>query len=305
MKLLKHLLILSIFMGLLTGCGKELSEENGNLPGNTGPGQVTGDFRAKINGEQWVANKAAAAARISGLINLTGLSTQGRLLTITLTDSGAKTYTLDENSINFAAYVDSTETNRDNYSTIQSDVDSLAGGTVTISRLDTVNKTISGTFTFKVYRQQDNKKKSFTEGVFTNLSYSTTMPPANTSDTFRVKVNNVAWVSASIFAIKANGKININSTDAGNTKNIGLSINETITPGNAYTWSILDNIAVYNPVTTMPPTPYSGSGGNLTILEHNTTTKRIRGTFNFVAKTFPIPVPPDINFTEGYFSIKY
>lgn len=303
MKSLNLLLIFAVLISLFIGCGKELSEENGNQPG--APGQVTGDFRAKINGEQWVANKVANASRMSGFISLGGLSTQGRLLTITLTDSGAKTYTLNSNSLNFAAYVDSTETNTNSYTTNQSDQDSLAGGTLTISRIDTVNKTISGTFAFKVYRLQDNKKKIFTEGIFTNLSYGTVMPPGSDRDTFRVKLNDVAWTSASLTVINSFGMINISSTDAGNTKNVGLSLSETITVGNSYTWGMFDNIAVYNPTTTIPATPYNGNGGNLTILEHNTTTHRIRGTFNFVAKTFPIPIPPDINFTEGYFSVKY
>lgn len=304
MKSSQLLLIFSVFAGLLLSCGKELSQENGNLPGGT-TGQVSGDFRAKINGEQWVANKISGAARINGLINLSGLSTQGKQLTITLKDSGARVYRLNANSLHFGAFVDSTETNRNSYTTNQSDQDSLAGGTVTITRIDEVNKTISGTFAFKVYRVMDGKKKTFTEGSFSNISYATTLPPASSSDTFRVKINNVAWNCTTLFIIKTSGKINISSTDAGNTKNIGLSINETITVGNSYTWSILDNVAVYNPTTTMPPTPYSGSGGNLTILEHNLTTHRIRGTFNFVANTFPIPTPPAVNFTEGYFSVKY
>lgn len=294
---------LGVLFSLFTGCGKELSEENGNLPGV--PNQVMGDFRAKIDGVQWVANTAAAAARQNGIINLTGLSSQGKMLTITLTDSGAKTYTLNQASLNAAAHVDSTEADRNSYTTNQSNLDSLAGGSVTISQIDTVNKTISGYFSFRVYRLTDDKTKNFTEGVFTNLSYQTSMPPGQASDSFSVKVDNVNWQSESLIAIRAGGKINITSTSAGNTKNIGLSINENITVGSSYTWSFLDNIALYNPTTTPPPTPYSGEGGNLTILEHNTTTHRIRGTFNFEAKPFPIPTPPFVNFTNGYFSVVY
>ena len=313
MKSSNLLIILALFSSLLMGCSKEFSEENGNLPGSTGtpgtpgnPGQVSGDFRAKINGEQWIANKVAGASRMNGFISLTGLSTNGRQLVITLTDSGAKTYRLNSNTLNFAAYVDSTDANRNTFSTVESDQDSLAGGTVTITSIDEVNKKISGTFAFKVYRTQDGKKKSFTEGKFTNLSYGTTLPPANTSDTFRVKLGGSPFVGSSIIVINTFGKINITYSDANNTKNVSLSLNETVTVGNAYTWSGFgDYMSIYNEGLTNPPVTYLGDGGNLTILEHNTTTKRIRGTFNFVANIFPLPVPPSKNFTEGYFSVKY
>lgn len=316
MKSSKLLLLLSLFASLFVGCSKEFSEENGNLPGSTGTpgtpgtpgnqGQVTGDFRAKINGEQWIANRVAGASRMNGLISLTGISTQGRQLVITLTDSGARTYRLNSNALNFAAYVDSTDTNRTPFTTVESNQDSLAGGTLTITNLDEVNKRISGTFIFKVYRTQDGKKKSFTEGKFTNLSYGTTLPPANSNDTFRVKLGGVPFVGSSIIVINTFGKINVTYSDANNTKNVSLSINEAITVGNAYTWSGFgDNMAIYNEGLVNPPVTYLGAGGNLTILEHNTTTKRIRGTFNFVANTFPTPTPPAKTFTEGYFSVKY
>ena len=305
MKSSNLLLILSLFVGLLIGCSKEFSQENGNMPGGT-QGQVTGDFRAKIDGEQWIANKASAASRMNGLISLMGLSSQGKQVIITLTDSGAKTYTLNSNSLHFAAYVDSTDANRNAYTTNQSNQDSLAGGKVTITRIDVVNKTISGNFIFKVYRMQDGKKKTFTEGTFNNISYGTALPPANDRDTFRVKLNGVAWASASIISVNTFGKINITSSDAGNTQNVSLSLNESITVGNAYTWTGYgDNLSIYNAGLLNPPISYLGSGGNLTILEHNTSTKRIRGTFNFVANTFPTPTPPAAIFTEGYFSVKY
>ena len=316
MKSSNLLLIFSLFVGLLLGCSKEFSEENGNLPGMVGtpgnpgnpgnPGQVTGDFRAKINGEQWVANKVAGASRMNGFISLTGLSSQGKQLVITLTDSGAKTYKLNANAMNFAAYVDSTDANRNPYTTVESDQDSLAGGTLTITSIDDVNKKISGTFSFRVYRSQDGKKANFTEGKFTNISYGTTLPPASAKDTFRVKLNGNALVGSSIIVINTFGKINITFSDAGNTKNVSLSLDEAVTVGNAYTWSGFgDYMSIYNEGVTNPPVTYLGDGGNLTILEHNTTTKRIRGTFNFVANIFPIPVPPAKTFTEGYFSVKY
>jgi len=65
----------------------------------------------------------------------------------------------------------------------------------------------------------------------------------------------------------------------------------------------LTYIGLYNPSPTA--SMYSDSG-SLIILENNTTTKRLRGNFNFVAKTMPGgPVLADVNITEGYFSVTY
>src|SRR5688572_30619438 len=80
----------AILLFVLVSCAYLLqscqSEDGFDLnPPNNNP--VTGDLRCKINGVQWVANKAAIAHRMAGVINITGLSTDKKLITITLTDS--------------------------------------------------------------------------------------------------------------------------------------------------------------------------------------------------------------------------
>ena len=56
----------------LGSCQKEVDP---SILGNTNNPPISGDFRAKIDGIQWVANSAAGATRVGGFISLIGRST--------------------------------------------------------------------------------------------------------------------------------------------------------------------------------------------------------------------------------------
>lgn len=314
----------------LCGCQKEFSVNDpsttgtgttgtggtgtgGTGTGGTGTGGtgVTGDFRAKIQGVQWVANQVATAVRNNGVINLSGMSTDGQFVTITLTDSGVHVYTLNDATLSGGAYSPDQSQSTIAYTSNGSSNPAQAGGSCSITSIDAVTHKISGTFAFKAYRQTDNTTKNITEGSFTNITYTTTsgIPPTAATDTFRVKLDGADWTSYSVTATNINmtgfNKIAVTSTyDVNNTKNIGLTFDNTITPG-SYVFDLFDVIGVYNPTSsTSNPNSYNASGGNLTILEHNTTTHRIRGSFNFTASPLLGGGTP-IAFTAGYFSVHY
>lgn len=265
---------------------------------------VTGDFRAKIEGTQWVANKAAIASRMAGVINITGLGTDRKLLTITLTDSGVHRYILSDNTMNAAAYVDSSLPNTFAFTTNQGAYPTEAGGEVEITSIDPVNKKISGTFSFKVFRQMDGLQRTITEGSFTNISYQTTLPPSNATDTFQVKIGGNSWTPNTIAAVSAQGFLAVTGTDATAVKSVGLLMPPTITPG-AYTLDFFGAtyIGQYNPDND-PNHSQASTSGTLTILSHNPTTKRIRGTFNFHAEALLNPLLFS-EITEGFFAVTY
>jgi Family of unknown function (DUF6252) len=303
-KLLSALLLFGTVL-FFASCQEEIVD-----PNNTNTGAVTGNFKAKINGTQWVANSIAGASRFSGLINLTGRSSDGKLITITLTDSGVHNYTLDDMSFNVAAYTDSTLADPSAFTTNQGVNPGEAGGTVSITSIDTANKRMSGVFSFKVFRQADSLQRTMTEGSFTNISYATSLPPSNATDTFRVKIAGTMWVPPTIAGVKTPAippmpaQIMITGTTATATKSVGLFMPADITPG-SYTldfWG-LQYIGQYNPDTD-PNNSQASMSGTLTIISHNTTTKRIRGTFNFHAEALLNPLI-STELTEGYFSITY
>jgi hypothetical protein len=299
------LLLTGLTAIIFTACQKEVDFA---LTTNN---QVTGDFRAKIGGTQWVANKVAVADISGGMITLVGISTDKKMIGIIVDDNGVGTYTLDENSFfDVGTYTDSAETNPNAYSTNQGPNPGDAGGTLTITSIDATSKRISGTFSFKVYRQFDNAQKNITEGSFTNISYAPVAPPTNSTDTFRVKIGGTQWIPPMAIAAKTPAQppmpaqIVVTGTDLTSLKAVGLFMPADITPG-SYTLDLFGAtyIGQYNPDSD-PTHSQASTTGTLTILEHNTTTKRIRGNFNFHAETI---LPPIISseLTEGYFSMKY
>jgi len=293
-------LLLTVFIS----CQKEISFEPGqNGGGGTG---VNGTLKMKIDGKQWVADKGAGASMMVGLINISGLSKDGKSFTITLSDTVARMYILSNvittiDSSHAAALYDSVVDPNDSWSTVAGDNPSQAGGWVNIAKIDKVKKTMSGTFQMKLYKEMDSTTVMITEGVFENLSYAITLPPASATDTFRVKIDGTSWTPGSIAGVNSFGSISVVANEITLSKTVGITMPSDITPG-SYTFDALGGqyIGLYNPNTT---TTLASSSGTLTIIEHNKTTKRIRGNFNFVAQ--PILGGAGSNLTEGYFSVKY
>lgn len=306
MKKSTRLLMCLLMAFSILSCQKEVSEET--LNGGSSGG-VNGVLKMKIDGVQWVADQVATASIMAGYINITGVSKDKKYFTITLLDDEAKTYTLNPVvAEGVGALSDSAEFNNNSYATVQGDDPSLAGGTVTVTRIDEANKTISGTFQFKLFREEDSAQKVITEGVFENLKYETTLPPASSTDTFTVKIDGADWKAVSIFSTYTalTNQIAIAGNNADATKTVGLTVPADITAaGSPYTldfWG-LTYIGLYN---SSPTLALASESGTLTILEHNTTTRRIRGNFDFKASEIIPSTPPKVaNLTSGYFSVKY
>lgn len=288
-----------------TACQKEIGFDLNNPTQPIEP-PVTNGMRAQINGEKWTADNGAGAARIQGLINITGLSSDKKFLTITLTDSGVHRYILSDATFNVAAMIDSTDGNYFAYTSNQGAYPSQAGGEVNITAIDETAKTISGTFSFALFREMDGAQKTVTEGSFTNLKYITSLPPASATDTFQVKIDGIPWSPASITAtqLPVLDQIVVNATNETAEKSIGLNFPSNIAPG-SYDLDFWGGtyVGAYNPDAD-PIHSKVAVSGKLIILEHNTVSRRIRGNFNFRGEELSAPQ----NFaaiTEGYFSVTY
>ncbi|HRN92204.1 MAG TPA: DUF6252 family protein [Ferruginibacter sp.] len=281
----------------LASCEKEYSLETGGL---TGGG--TGTFRARVDGTQWTADIIKTARRTGGVIELKGRNAAGQQIVLTVKDSGVYQYQLNSRSINnFGIYIDSTVAPYEPYSTNQWFNDSLYGH-VNITAIDTVRKTISGTFKMKVFRTVDSGVKDITEGVFSNISYgppATTPPPA----------------PANQFFVRVDGTEFVETTFTGNELLGNVVINASSTSGAAVTLVVPSNIAAgtytFNGTGTITGSYVNGSNvfaaqaGTLVIQEHNTTTNFIRATFSFTGTDLMNPGTPDVTLTEGALSITY
>lgn len=290
------LVALFFTLAFLPACQKEYDPGIGSTPTPTPGG--SGSFTAAINSTNWSAT-SKSATRQGGVIVLYGSSTDNKSIVLRVADSGVHVYTFHtQSSSNFGAYTDNA-VGTNAFATNQWPVDG-AYGTVNITAIDTVNKTMTGTFNMKVYRAFDSLQRTITQGVFTKISYSVTSPPPSTTDSFRVKVNGAPFTYSTITAFKGFGMISV-SASTGAAPSVGITVPDNVTPGN-YAFDIITYVGQYNPSST---TFLAADTGHVTILEHNLTTKRIRGTFQFKANQVFTHNPPDVQLTEGYFSAIY
>ena len=286
------LLILASLVGI-NSCQKELTDPNAPIitPGGTG------DFRATINGSLWIAT-TSGAARQNGYISVAGQG-GGKTIAITLTDSGVHHYTLTQNTLGAAAYSDSSSGSNVAFT---SNATTSTGGSVDITSIDTVNKKISGTFRFTAYRAIDSLQRTITSGSFTNITYATTTPPAVSTDTFTVKIDGVTFNPFTIQGLHITilNQLSILGTDQAGLKSVSVYLPDTVTPG---TYPITGLGGSYFGQYNKNATTFLASDtGTVTILEHNTSTRRIRGTFSFHATELLLPTDQS-QLTEGYFSV--
>ena len=292
-KTARFLMCLMMAVSIIS-CQKEVSEETG------GNAPVSGVLKMKVDGQQWVATKSAGANIIAGLITISGTSNDDKTLVIQLQDQGAVGYQLDQQSFGVALYGNTTE---DPFATDAGTTLSDAGGTVTITKIDKTNKTITGTFAFKAYRDADSKQVVITEGSFEDLKYVDQLEPTTGSD-LKVKIDGTLWTAKSIQGIVQSGQLNIIATELDFSKTVSITMPANITPG---TYNFSDPtkfIGLYMKGTTDVYAATPLAPGSLVITEHNTSTKTVKGTFSFDGQNISGTGTP-VKLTEGSFSVKY
>jgi hypothetical protein len=293
---LSGILILSFF-----GCNKELSYE---IPANGGNNSVAGDFRAKIDSVQWVAaNNTKGATILNGVINISGVSSDNKMISITLVGQSTGTYPVDINSPGIAAYNEITNgIITSSFATNGSADTSQSGGSVTITAIDKTKKTISGTFHFNGFDANSGVRKVVSEGVFNQLPYTTSLPPANSTDTFRVKIGGVAYSAQSISTQIISGQIYVQGAPLDGSSSVGIYMPQSVQPG-SYTLDFSGGtyIGQYSPDPIH--ILVSQGAGTLTIIQNDATARRIKGNFNFTASDLGHTQTAQL--TEGYFSVRY
>ncbi|KGO91902.1 DUF6252 family protein [Flavobacterium subsaxonicum] len=155
-------------------------------------------------------------------------------------------------------------------------------GTVTISSIDTVNHTISGTFSFTGWwgdAEANLPSVAFTNGVFTNLPYTTsaTPTPGEDDEYFKATIDGTAKDYSIISGLTAGTTLNLTGTDAATMSFMNIMVDTDITPG----------------IYTMAESPFDGptasyqvgeigyftTTGTITIISNEN--GFIKGTFSF------------------------
>jgi len=280
------ILILALILSLaFVSCNND-DEEDDNDQGDP-------SMTALIDGQPWSSSQSSGSV-YGGIIGVTGLSSDDKAITISLTGESTGTYILDQQLNHALAYtVDQSGVTPAYTSNGHAD----AGGTVVVSTINETDKLISGTFSTIVYRHTDSTFINITEGVFTDIPYITEAP--QTSNTMSVKIDGVLWTPPSVLGSIAAGKISISGNNSDVTQTVGLTMTDDIQAGTYNLVNYGDYIGQYN----LPGVYMSATSGTLVITEHNTSTNTIKGTFNFEAEDMLSTASASI--TEGVFDVTY
>jgi hypothetical protein len=302
MKNLKFLtgifLILTAFT--FTSCENEPIDPSIDLNNPTGPsGPVV--FKADFSGSTW--NATAAQANISsGLISIVGFrGANGEGFGFQILGTTTGTYQANQNLLVY------TPANSEyGYWSIDPNNEETNTGSITISEIDTVNHTISGTFNFTGYWSDTTVTNIlptvFTNGVFENIPYETSVPVSD--DSFYAKVNGVEFVEDQIdgaLITEVSGMPDqisvVGSMDAGDS--VGLNIVRSLGLGTyQMTGSFDDQVKI---MCVFDDLLYTSESGSITITSKTST--RIAGTFTGVVKNFTTSATKTIS--QGTFDVEY
>jgi len=291
----------------LLGCGKEESIDTLGSTGHTD--KLDGSLKMKINGKPWVADKLAGASMAQGITSIYGQSKDNKSLIITLTGTATGQYQLDQNATHAAAWTDDAEGSLAAYTTNQGNSLTDAGGIVTVTKIDLVKKTVSGTFQFNMFRDLDNGRKTVVDGIFDNLSFGSTDSSGSgggtgggtvAGDFLKARIDSTNHEAKMVTGMIYQDKLMLNGAQTDGTNAIGFQIPLSTVAG-TYDFDLFTGyVGIYAKSIN---SSYMAESGKLVIQEHNKSAKKIRGTFQF--KASDILGGGSVQITNGSFSITY
>ncbi|HCQ13563.1 DUF6252 family protein [Flavobacterium sp.] len=297
MKNIKFLSALVVLFSAFTftSCDNEPIDSALNPDDFGGGGNANASFKADFNGATWTANSSQAI--VSGnLIQIAGVKSDGSTFGFLIEASTTGTYPANENLLAFNPAGSeygywATNINNPTENT----------GSITITSIDTVNKKISGTFSFKGYWSNADETGvlpiDFTNGVFTNVPY---INMEETGDTFFAKVNGTEFVDVDILTTEIGvGSQDFISIAAQNSALDAITVSVRSDQG-VGTYPITGNVAtdVVQAIYDFNDANYLAVSGTVTIQEKTAT--HIKGTFSFVTNgATPFTI------SEGSFDVDY
>lgn len=238
-------------------------------------------LQANVDNNFYTSTDARASLNQDGTFTIQGF-TEDESMTLQLTNLAKGNFVIEEGKRNYAIYEDmggSIYTTKPN-----------GEGVITISELNETNKTVTGIFNFNAFLVGIDTIY-VSKGVFNDVPYSdgTIIDPSNVG-TFSAEVNGDQF---SAIVVTSNTTVN-SIIISGNTANSTIVITTTVdVEAGDYSLPIQGFAAKYQGVNG----PETTSEGLITILEHNTAAKTMKGTFSFLTNRSEI--------TKGKFDISY
>lgn len=179
---------------------------------------------------------------------------------------------------------------------------------VSVTEVDTVNKTISGTFQYSLANMENpsdyifNTDDAVTPGQFTNIPYTTEVIGGGGDGSLSVDLDGTTMTDDDVFGFMLQGQLML-SAEFGDDKGVTINLPGDIVPGEYEIGSLIASPGI---LYTDPNQSVSffGDSGAIVILSHNTSTKKITGTFHGTLAPMGGSEPP-IQMTNGSFNITY
>lgn len=250
-----------------------------------------GSMSATIDGSPWQAD-VLQAAYVDGKFSLSGSMLDGRSIVM-----GATVGDLRPQTIPFLPGSPEGLT----YTSVggaRTYVSNVAGGDgfLRITTVDTAREWISGRFEARCYRLQESGNVEITEGVFTKVPYTDTLPPILSSGV-RAVIDEETWTSDSVATTVSEGQILVQGLGE-NGRQISFRIPENADHG---TYDLDPSGAFSATYITSTSDTLNAESGSISIDLLDEDRRRLEGTFNFEATGGQ----QQIMLTDGNFETNY
>lgn len=251
-------------------------------------------FKVDFSGETHTAIQSSAKFE-QGVLAIAGvMNASGEVVTLTIDDFAVKTY-----NEAFMGYIPETETAA-GYLNINPET-GQNNGKVVITKVDKVNNTISGTFSFTgwtIDAEMNLSSMVFTNGVFENVPI-TGLPqnPGANQEFFKAKVNGVEKTFGTIMPMNNGGKLVLSAMNVASQETMSINMPENITAGTYTLETFSDYFATY---MSFDGETASSDSGTLKITSN--TGGWIKGTFSFTGTDMD---DNPMTITNGEFSVEY
>lgn len=245
---------------------------------------------AKLEGNLWRAVEPTGSSAY-GLYHISGESKIGHKISLYLNSVSVGTYSLSATSSSKAEY---TMANDGGLYITQNGAGT--SGYVEIQDVNTSSNTVTGKFYFVANQVGTHNLKTVSDGKFENIEYAY-VPPSADDNLLTASISGSSYVASTVMGSLSSGKITV--LGAQGSKYFYVIVPVTTTPG---TYS-LDG-SVYSISYSDNPDNYITDNGSITITEHNTSTKQIKGTFSLTAHNSD-DVSDIVTITNGKFVAIY
>ena len=320
-------ILIILFSILLSSCESDVEINIGNIQE-----PVVAEFQVDFDGQTWIADRTEAIVNSDETIITAFKDNDQQKIVITLNDSEVNSYILDAtNPVGKIEYFETPSAEP-----FTTDVINPIGR-IDVTERDMIHKLISGQFFAILHRLTpqvdangnpvldadgnpvyDDETKNFTNGIFNNIIFISDVVdnPNPDNNEFFVKLDDEEFVETALIAKKevvgGVDVIKIRASRGGSNEVIEIQVPADIVTGNnllvgSTTDPANDTVAFYrilSPSQTFIPTAGTIPVPLLQISLHNTTTKRIEGTFSF-SSTQQGGGATTHEFTEGSFAVTY